>query len=140
MGTAAVAGHHIGSERDMRVMIVDDDVTFCRLVAEVLEDEGIEVQWTTEGRECWRMWTAGDYDLVISDVYMPSMLGTELVARLREKDPGARAILVSAFADQSLVETSRALGVALLSKPFDRRRLLQVIAEVTGSGTDLTLT
>jgi CheY-like chemotaxis protein len=117
--------------RDMRVIIVDDDATFCRLVAEVLEDEGIEVKWTTEGAECWRLWTAGGYDLVISDVYMPTMLGTELVSRLRQADPAVRAILVSAFADQALIDTSRALGVALLSKPFDRRRLLEVIAEVT---------
>ena len=120
-----------GEEPEMRVIIVDDDATFCRLVAEVLEDEGIEVRWTTEGAECWELWTAGGYDLMISDVYMPSMLGTELVARVRESDPGARAILVSAFADQALVEASRALGVALLSKPFDRRRLLEVIAQVT---------
>jgi len=119
---------------DMRVILVDDDATFCELVAEVLEDEGIEVRWTTEGAECWELWAAGGYDLMISDVYMPSMLGTELVARVRETDPAARAILISAFADQALVETSRALGVALLSKPFDRRRLLQVIAEVIGAG------
>jgi CheY-like chemotaxis protein len=122
---------HLDEGLEMRVIIVDDDPTFCRLVAEVLEDEGIEVRWTTEGAECWELWTAGGYDLMISDVYMPSMLGTELVARVRESDPDARAILVSAFADQSLVEASRALGVALLSKPFDRRRLLEVIAEVT---------
>jgi two-component system response regulator (stage 0 sporulation protein F) len=125
-----MAGSDLGDARDMRVIIVDDDVTFCRLVAEVLEDEGIAVQWTTEGSECWRMWLEGTYDLVISDVYMPSMLGTELVARLRERDPDVRAILVSAFADQALIDTSRALGVALLSKPFDRGRLLEVISEV----------
>ncbi len=125
-----MAGSDLGDARDMRVIIVDDDVTFCRLVAEVLEDEGIEVQWTTEGSECWRMWTDGAYDLVISDVYMPSMLGTELVARLRERDPDLRAILVSAFADQALIDTSRVLGVALLSKPFDRIRLLEVITDV----------
>jgi CheY-like chemotaxis protein len=125
-----MAGGDLGAARDMRVIIVDDDVTFCRLVAEVLEDEGIEVQWTTEGAECWRMWADGAYDLVISDVYMPSMLGTELVARLRERDPDLRAILVSAFADQALIDASRALGVALLSKPFDRGRLLEKITEV----------
>jgi CheY-like chemotaxis protein len=129
MGTAT--RESVGAQHAMRVIIVDDDATFCRLVAEVLEDEGIEVRWTTEGSECWELWTAGGYDLMISDVYMPSMLGTELVARVRETDPAARAILVSAFADQALVEASRALGVALLSKPFDRRRLLEVIAEVT---------
>jgi CheY-like chemotaxis protein len=131
MGGVAAFGSRREEVGEMRVLIVDDDATFCRLVAEVLEDEGIEVQWTTEGTECWRMWTNGRYDLIISDVYMPSILGTELVSRLRQADPEARAILVSAFADQSLIDASRALGVALISKPFDRRRLLEVIAEVT---------
>jgi CheY-like chemotaxis protein len=131
MGTDTVGNGR--KVHDMRVIIVDDDATFCRFVAEVLEDEGIEVEWTTEGAESWRRWSAGAFDLVISDVYMPTMLGTELISRLRESDPGARAILVSAFADQALIDTSRALGVALLSKPFDRRRLLELIAEVTNS-------
>jgi DNA-binding response OmpR family regulator len=33
----------------VRVLIVDDDETFCQLLAEVLEDKGIQVVWTTDG-------------------------------------------------------------------------------------------
>ena len=33
----------------MRVLIVDDDETFCQLLAEVLENKGMQVVWTTDG-------------------------------------------------------------------------------------------
>ena len=38
-------------ERSVRVLVVDDDETFCQLLAEVLESKGINVAWTTDGLE-----------------------------------------------------------------------------------------
>jgi CheY-like chemotaxis protein len=39
----------------MRVLIVDDDETFCQLLAEVLEGRGIKVVWTTDGLAGYEM-------------------------------------------------------------------------------------
>lgn len=114
----------------MRALIVDDDQTFCEFLAEVLEDKGIKGVWATDGIEGYAIWCRQPFDLVISDVRMPSLLGTELAERLKRDNPHVKIILISAFADETSFDISRSLGVPLLSKPFVPDRLLEVIAEV----------
>ena len=114
----------------MRALIIDDDPTFCEFLAEVLADKGIEGVWTTDGGEGYNMCCCQPFDLVISDVCMPSLLGTELAARLKRDNPHLKIILISAFADDSTVDVSTSLGIPLLSKPFVPDRLLEVIAQL----------
>ena len=114
----------------MRALIIDDDQTFCEFLAEVLADKGIEGVWTTNGIEGYTLCCCQPFDLVISDVRMPALLGTELAERLRRDNPHVKIILISAFADDSTVDMSTSLGVPLLSKPFVPDRLLEVIGQL----------
>jgi DNA-binding response OmpR family regulator len=111
----------------VRVLIVDDNKTFCEFLAETLERKGIEVMWTTDSLDGYKMSLSNRYDLFILDVHMPLVLGTELAAALKQERPGARIILISAFADAALRQTTSGLGVSLLSKPFSADHLLEVI-------------
>jgi CheY-like chemotaxis protein len=123
-------GRQANMEASMRALIVDDDQTFCEFLTEVLADRGIEGVWTTDGVEGYTIWRRQAFDLVISDIRMPSLLGTELAERLKRDNPQVKIILISAFADESSFDISRSLGVPLLSKPFVPDRLLEMIAEV----------
>ena len=116
----------------MRVLIVDDDETFCQLLAEVLEGKGIKVVWTTDGLEGYEMSLYEPYDLFILDQRMPLIFGTELVQELRKDNPEAKIILISAFADEALLNKSQSLGVPVLSKPFSAKRLLQLVESALG--------
>lgn len=116
----------------MRVLIVDDDETSCRLLAEILEGNGFEVAWTTDSMAGYEMSLSHPYDLFIFDVRMPLLMGTELALGLKRDCPRAKVILISAFADDSLLKTATNLGASLLSKPFTPDRLLNVVAEVLG--------
>ncbi len=111
----------------MRVLVVDDDETSCRLLAEVLESKGINVAWTTDGLEGYAASLYESFDLFILDQSMPLILGTELIEELRKDNPRAKIILTSAFADEALQICSQDLGVPLLSKPFSPTRLLQLV-------------
>jgi DNA-binding response OmpR family regulator len=117
----------------VRVLIVDDDETFCQLLAEVLEDKGIQVVWTTDGLSGYEKSLYESYDLFILDERMPLVLGTELVEDLKRDNPQARIILISAFADETLQKRSQRLGVPLLSKPFAAERLLEVVQRTLGN-------
>jgi CheY-like chemotaxis protein len=124
--------HAENMEARMRALIIDDDPTFCEFLAEVLAGKGIEGVWTTDGGEGYSMCCCQAFDLVISDVRMPSLLGTELAARLKRDNPHLKIILISAFADDSTIDASTSLGIPLLSKPFVPDRLLEVIAQLLG--------
>ncbi|HSE88287.1 MAG TPA: response regulator [Candidatus Binatia bacterium] len=117
----------------MRVLIVDDDPTFCQLLAEVLENKGMQVVWTTDGLLGYEKSLYESYDLFILDERMPLVLGTELVEDLKRDNPQAKVILISAFADEALQRRSQNLGVPLLSKPFAAERLLEVVRGALGS-------
>ncbi len=122
-------------EKPVRVLVVDDDETSCRLLAEILETEGMEAVWTTDGLNGligYEMSTHHPYDVFIIDVRMPVLLGTELAEVLKKSHPRAKIILVSAFADDALLKLSKSLGVALLSKPFAANRLLEVVERALG--------
>jgi DNA-binding response OmpR family regulator len=116
----------------LRVLIVDDDETFCQLLAEVLEGRGIKVVWTTDGLEGYETSLYEPYDLFIIDQRMPLILGTELVEELKKDNPRAKIILISAFADETLQNQSKSLGVTVLSKPFSANRLLEAVETALG--------
>ncbi|HEY1235169.1 MAG TPA: response regulator [Candidatus Binatia bacterium] len=118
----------------MRVLIVDDDESFCRLLAEILERNAAEASWTTDSLEGYQLARRQTYDLFIFDVRMPLFSGTELAESLKKERPEARIILISAFADDSLQQTSQRIGLPLLSKPFTAERLLEMVAS-TLTGT-----
>ena len=111
----------------MRVLVVDDDEIFCRLLAEILEGQGVEAAWTTDGVAGYEMASHHPYDVFIIDVRMPLVLGTELAEALKKDHPNAKIILVSAFADETLLDLSERIGVPVLSKPFSAKHLLEAV-------------
>jgi DNA-binding response OmpR family regulator len=119
--------------RKVRILIIDDDTTFCQLLAEILEDNGIEVEWTTDGFGGYEMSLDQPYDLFILDQRMPLVLGSELAEYLREDNPEAKIILTSAFADETLGDIAKSIESPLLSKPFGANRLLALIRRLLNS-------
>ena len=91
----------------MRILIIDDDETFCHLLVEILEEMGMPAVWTTNGLTGYEMMTRDDYELCIIDVRMPLVLGTDLAEAIREDHPQVKIILASAFADETLQDYAK---------------------------------
>ena len=111
----------------MRVLIVEDDQTFCALLVQILETRGDDVVCSSDSLDGYQKAWSDPYDLIILDVRMPGLLGTEIAAALKQKNPSAKIILISAFADASLREAASNLGTMILSKPFSPDDLFQTI-------------
>lgn len=118
----------------MRVLIVEDDETFCQFLTEILESKGMQVVWTTDALGgLKKSQSYACYDLYILDVRMPGLLGSEIAEALKQNKPKSKVILISGFADESLREIASKLGFPLISKPFSAHDLLQVIDDcITG--------
>ena len=111
----------------MRVLVIDDDEIFSRLLVELLEDVGIEASCSIDGLAAHEMMEHDPFDLCIIDQRMPFILGTELAEAIQQMHPHIKIILASAFADQVLKEYARRKGIFLLSKPFTRSQLLEAV-------------
>src|SRR2546426_1196640 len=113
----------------MRILIIDDDRTFCRYLAEMLGALGHDVDSVTDGLVGFERCLRSVYDVVVCDVRMPLISGTELVAELQRDRPSLDVILISAFADEQLVTQAAQVGARLLSKPFDAAVLERALVE-----------
>src|SRR5262249_28581764 len=109
------------------VLIVDDDQTSCRFMADVLSAAGYRVEWTTDDDGAVERVHRSPYALVIADVTMPGVSGPEIIADLERVRPGSPALLVSAFADGPAQAEARRLGVPLLAKPFAAELLISTV-------------
>ena len=93
----------------------------------------MDTAWTTDSLAGYDMAVHTRYDLYVIDVRMPGLLGTELVAGLKEAYLHAKILPIPSFADAALRQTARHLDVPLLSKPFTPTQFLAEIASVLRS-------
>jgi len=102
-----------------KILVVEDNPNMSSLLADMLEVFAVESVRATDGEDALQKLAEGNIGLVISDLRMPKMSGTELLSAVKEKDPGMPVVLISGFAvaqneDQAAIE--RADG--FLTKPF----------------------
>lgn len=116
------------------ILVVDDDPVWCRLMALALEQEGYGVESTTDPREALELVRARPYALIVSDVSMPGMRGTMLVAEALKLQPGMHTLLVSALSDRQLCSEAEALGSRLLTKPVRLEVLSAAVRKLVDGG------
>src|SRR3972149_1561312 len=116
----------------MRILVIDDDEVFCRLIVEILEDIGLEAVCKANGLEAVEVLNHDPCDLCIVDVRMPDVLGTDLAAAIKKDHPNIKMILASAFADPALRDYDRRKGILLLSKPFTKLQLFETVSIALG--------
>jgi DNA-binding response OmpR family regulator len=101
-----------------KILVIDDDVTMLRFLAEYLEGDGFEVSTANRGAEGLRLAYRDHPDLVVSDVMMPEMDGWEVTARLREM-ADVPIILLTAKSSEADKLRGFKLGVDdYVTKPF----------------------
>lgn len=122
-----------------RVYVVDDEPDVVGLLQTVLEHEGLEVEFATDGRVALAGILGSPPDLIILDLMMPGLDGFELLKLVR-MDPrceGVPVLIVSARTEQRDQLSSLQLGAnAYLCKPFSPRDLVKQVQELLGAESD----
>ena len=111
------------------ILVVDDEVPLRKLLVRQLRSEGynvLEAGYGLEALEVARN-SPEPVDLVLSDIVMPGMIGTELAQRLLAEHPGIQVVLMSAHIVDELGRPDRRWDVPVLRKPFDGTKMLACI-------------
>ena len=104
-----------------RIIVVDDEPGNRTLCRQVVEPEGIVCDEAADGIQALALMASGNHDLVLLDIDMPKMQGTEVLRRLRENPPGShlKVIMLSGRAtEDEMALMMRAGADDYLSKPF----------------------
>lgn len=117
-------------QKQADVLLVDDDKLVIRAVERILVAGGYTVAKTVDAQHAAREAMAGGYDIVVSDIHMPGMTGTELLAVLRSYGSEVPVILMTGAPSIETARDAIDLGaVQYLTKPIDREALLRAVAK-----------
>lgn len=114
----------------MARLLICDDAAFMRLtLKKIVEEAGHHVVAEAEdGAECIQRYREWAPDLILMDITMPDMDGITATKKIREIDPDAKVIIVSAMGQQSMVfEAIQAGAKDFVVKPFQAERIVQCI-------------
>jgi PAS domain S-box-containing protein len=124
--------------KDIRVLVVDDDMGICRSIEEMLAVEGCVVETAGDGAEGLRKIESSNFDVVLTDVVMPKMDGYELYSAVCELYPDLPVLMMTAFHydKDHIIKRSKVKGLkdVLFKKPVDPDRLRHAISEAVDHG------
>jgi CheY-like chemotaxis protein len=105
------------------ILVVEDEAAVRRLTCRILTREGYRVLEAADGPRALVTWDEhpGRIDLVLTDVVMPGMSGTELAERL-----GVEPVFMSGYTDDVMLRHG-VEGLRLVQKPFDAQTLLGAV-------------
>jgi DNA-binding response OmpR family regulator len=107
------------------MLVVDDEERICRLLGRALRSAGYAVDSATSGGAALRAVQARDYDLVVLDLMLPGVTGSEVLRRILDEQPDRRVLVLSAVSGiTARVRCLEAGAVDFLAKPFALPELL----------------
>jgi DNA-binding NtrC family response regulator len=122
---------HLPMARSGRILVVDDEVNARTALAELLREEGLDVETAADAFKALGKFESFAPHVVITDLKMPGMDGIQLVKKLRAMEDPPAVIVMTAFgAVDSAIEAMRAGAEEYLTKPLNFDELLVVVDKV----------
>jgi two-component system chemotaxis response regulator CheY len=119
------------------VLLVDDSGLARRGYRRMLEGAGYRVIEADDGLSALERYSLERPDVVLLDLVMRGMYGLDVLAKLREMDPSARVIIISADIQTSSRELVREAGATgFLNKPVDAEQVLGAVGKALAGASD----
>jgi two-component system response regulator CpxR len=113
-----------------RILVIDDDVELCSLVAEYLGPEGFQIEAVYDGNRGLERALSGDHLLVVLDVMLPGMNGFDVLRRIRNTSRIPVLLLTARGEDVDRIVGLEIGADDYLPKPFNPRELVARIRAI----------
>ena len=114
--------------KDVKILVVDDEVNIRRLLKETLEDEGYVAYEAENGLKALELMEKENFDLLLLDLRMPKLDGIDLLKKIKKEFEDIPVIIVTGHGTIRDAVLSTRLGVyEFIEKPIDLQNLLLVI-------------
>lgn len=119
-----------------KILIVDDERAIRSTLKEILEYENHQVDEALDGAEGWEKVQAGGYDILLSDIKMPRMDGTELLEKVLNAQLECQVIMISGHGTiETAVECIKKGAFDFIAKPLDLNRLMITLRNALDKST-----
>ncbi len=115
-----------------KILIVDDDKTILYILRRFFIGEGYEVLVARNGLEALERLRAENPALVLTDMKMPSLSGTDLIKSIRQSMKGVRIVAMTAYPHLYPEKRNENEVDAYFRKPFDINEMLSSIERILG--------
>ncbi len=103
-----------------RILVVDDEIAIQRALVKFFETQKYDVSFANDGAEAIEKIKNAPFDLVISDLKMPSMTGVELIRQAKKIQPDCAYIIMTGFGTiESAIEAIKEGAFHYITKPFE---------------------
>lgn len=114
-------------------MVVDDEESIRQSLSDVLKDEGFDVILAGDGREALKMLASNSPDLVILDIWMPVMDGTEVLKEIKKTRPELEVIMISGHGNiEAAVKAIKLGAYDYIEKPLSLEGVLLTVKRALG--------
>lgn len=112
----------------IRILVVDDEQDNCDYIKLILDREGYETTTTTDPTNVVDTLRADDYHLVVLDMMMPQMSGTDLLEQIRKIDTDVAVIVATGYPTvETAVASLKAQASDYVKKPFEAPSFLETV-------------
>jgi len=119
-----------------KILIVEDDVAFCRMLETFLKKKDFEVQTSFTGEEALRILSQETFDIVFTDVRLPEKDGNIILETITRNNPKTKVVMMTSYAEVNLaVDAIKKGAFDYISKPLSPDKLLEIIEKASSSST-----
>ena len=116
----------MSSDRQPKILIIDNDEDLLRALDRRLDSLGYHCQTANSGTQGLSEFSYGDYDLIITDLNMPSLDGVGLVKKIREFSV-VPVIIITGFRKEYASRLDQYSDITILRKPFEANQLIDLV-------------
>jgi len=116
---------------NIKILIVDDELIMRESLADWLERDGHTVQTAASGEEALEKLKQTHFDIFLVDIKMEGISGLEVLRRVKEGDPDAEVVMITAYGSiPSAIEAMKDGAYDYMLKPFDPNELGVLIEKI----------
>jgi DNA-binding NtrC family response regulator len=116
--------------------VIDDHPQVLTMMAEALRDVGYAPRMVSDSREAAKALEQETFDLLVCDVVMPHLHGLDILEIAKQRNPSARVLFVTAYANRAVVGDALSNGAfGFVEKPFQIDELVAAVERALRNDT-----
>lgn len=115
----------------LHVLIVEDDVVFCKMLTKYLNNNAIHTKDAQNASDAKSLLKSEKFDFVVIDNKLPDEDGIDVLQWISNENIGIKKILMSRFEDEKVIQKATDLGVIrFIKKPIKPAELLSLLQQL----------